>query len=156
MNKTAEQNFRLRDLLLGIIIFGIVGLIAELLLQEHTESWQQWIPLLLLGLGLATSALVYLRPSSGALNAFRALMLMFIAAGALGVYLHFAGNVEFEIERTPELGGFSLIWKSLKGATPALAPGALAQLGLLGLLYGYRHPAGRNGSIGSTSQREIQ
>jgi hypothetical protein len=155
MNKTVEQNFRFRDLLLGIIVFGILGLVAELLLQEHTESWQQWIPLVLLGLGLATSGLVYLRPSSGALNAFRALMVMFVLAGALGVYLHFAGNVEFEIERTPELSGLPLIWKSLKGATPALAPGALAQLGLLGLLYGYRHPAGRNGLNGSMSQREI-
>ena len=156
MKQTAEQNSGLRGLLLAVIVFGTAGLIAELVLQEHTESWQQWIPLVLLGLGLATSALVYLRPSRGTLTAFRALMVMFLAAGALGIYLHFAGNVEFEVERTPELAGLPLVWKALKGATPALAPGALAQLGLLGLLYGYRHPAGRTGSIGSTSQREIQ
>ncbi len=30
--------------------------------------------------------------------------------------------------------GLVLLWRSLRGATPALAPGALAQLGLLGLI----------------------
>ena len=68
-------------------------------------------------------------------------MAAFLGAGLLGVYLHFAGNVEFAIERTPELRGFALVWKALRGATPALAPGALAQLGLLGLIYTYTHPS---------------
>jgi hypothetical protein len=31
--------------------------------------------------------------------------------------------------------------ETLRGAIPALAPGAMAQLGLLGLLVSYRHPA---------------
>jgi hypothetical protein len=154
MNARGEQRFSIRDLLLGVIVVGMLGLIAELLLQEHTESWQQWIPLMSLGLGLAASCVVFLRPSRETLSMFRALMGVFLAAGLLGIYLHYAGNVEFEIERTPELGGLSLLWKALKGATPALAPGALAQLGLLGLVYGYRHPAGRNASNGSLSQRE--
>ena len=68
-------------------------------------------------------------------------MTSFLAAGLLGIYLHYAGNAEFEIERTPELSGLRLLWKALRGATPALAPGALAQLGLLGFIYTYRHPS---------------
>jgi hypothetical protein len=68
-------------------------------------------------------------------------MLAFLVVGALGVYLHVSGNVEFALERDPSLTGTGLLWKALRGATPALAPGALAQIGLLGLLYTYRHPA---------------
>ncbi len=37
--------------------------------------------------------------------------------------------------------GFALLWAALHGATPALAPGALAHLGLIGLATTYRHPA---------------
>jgi hypothetical protein len=67
-------------------------------------------------------------------------MSIFLVVGALGIYLHFRGNVDFVRERYPSLGGTTLIWKALRGATPALAPGALAQLGLLGLIFTYRHP----------------
>lgn len=140
------QRFSLRDLVLAIILVGTLGLIAELLLQEHTESWQQWIPLVLLGFGLAATALVQLRAGRGSLRIFSVVMVAFLAAGALGVYLHLAGNMEFIVERTPELGGLALAWETLRGATPALAPGALAQLGLMGLAYAYRHPAWNNRS----------
>ena len=139
MNPDAGR-FSLRDLLLVIIAIGTIGLIAELLLQEHIESWQQWIPVALLGLGLAATAAVRIRPSSASVKTFQALMLAYLGAGLLGVYFHYAGNVEFALERTPELSGLSLIWKALRGATPALAPGAMVQLGLLGLAWAYRHP----------------
>ena len=32
----------------------------------------------------------------------------------------------------PALHGLDLFWSALRGATPALAPGAMAQLGLIG------------------------
>jgi len=72
-----------------------------------------------------------------------------LVVGALGIYFHLRGNVEFALERDPSLTGAGLIWKALRGATPALAPGALAQLGLLGLLFSYKHPAfaGRSTSV---------
>lgn len=133
----------LRDLVLAVIVTGTVGLIMELLLQDHIESWQQWIPVVLLGLGLAASASVRFRPTSGTVRTFQLLMILFLAGGLLGVYMHVAGNIEFALERTPELGGVDLVWNALRGATPALAPGALAQLGLLGLVYTYRHPVTR-------------
>jgi hypothetical protein len=68
-------------------------------------------------------------------------MLLFLIVGILGVFLHLRGNVEFALERDPSLSGLKLVWKALRGATPALAPGALTQLGLLGLVFTYRHPA---------------
>ncbi len=136
-----RERLELRDLIFVIILIGTLGLIAELLLQEHIETWQQWIPLVLLGLGLAATAQVRLAPGKRGLMMFHVIMFGYLVAGAVGVYLHLAGNAEFAIERTPELGGLALFWEALRGATPALAPGALAQLGLLGLAYTFRNPA---------------
>lgn len=131
----------LRQLLLAVILLGIVGLQVELALLRHAESLTQWIPHAALMVGLLSTLAVYVRPAPSTLRAFQVVMLIFLIVGAWGVYLHLSGNVEFALERNPSLSGTALIWKALRGATPALAPGALAQLGLLGLLYGYRHPA---------------
>ena len=131
----------LRQLILALVFFGIVGLEIELALLRHAESFSQLIPHFCLIIGLIATALVYFRPRRGMLKAFQALMVLYLLIGLLGVYLHYRGNVEFALERYPTLSGLKLMWKALRGATPALAPGALAQLGLLGLLYTYRHPA---------------
>jgi hypothetical protein len=131
----------LRRILLAIYFVGALGLGAELFLLEHFEDVWQWVPLVLLGAGVLAGLAVALRPGRALVLAFRALMVLFVAAGAVGAYLHLRGNVEFELESDPALRGAALIWESLKGATPALAPGALAQLGLVGLALAYRHPA---------------
>jgi hypothetical protein len=130
-----------RQLLLALVVIGIVGLEVELALLRHAESFSQWIPHVTLFTGLLTSVSVYFRPGPRTLRVFQAMMIVFLVVGALGVYFHLHGNVEFALERDPSLSGVRLLWKALRGASPALAPGALAQLGLLGLLYSYKHPA---------------
>jgi hypothetical protein len=129
------------QLLLALVVIGIVGLEVELALLRHAESFSQWIPHVTLFIGLLTTAAIYFRPGARTLKAFQVMMIVFLLVGALGVYFHLHGNVEFAQERDPSLSGVRLLWKALRGASPALAPGALAQLGLLGLLYGYKHPA---------------
>jgi len=131
----------LRPLLLALVAIGAAGLEVELLLLEHFESVLQWTPLVLLGGVPVAAALVWRRPSSSTVRFFQAVMLLCVAAGVVGVFLHYRGNVEFELERESSLRGAKLFWESIRGATPALAPGAMAQLGLLGLVYSYRHPA---------------
>jgi len=135
------MNLSLRQLVLALVFVGIVGLEVELALLRHAESFSQWIPHIVLLIGLVGTVLVYLRPAHATLRVFQTLMWMFVVIGLLGVFFHLKGNVEFALERDPSLGGARLIWKVLHGATPALAPGALSQLGLLGLVYAYRHPA---------------
>jgi hypothetical protein len=135
------MNLSLRQLVLALVFIGIVGLEIELALLRHAESFSQWIPHIVLITGLISTVAVALRPRVATLRAFQAMMWIFIAVGLLGLYFHYKGNVEFALERYPSLGGFRLVWKALRGATPALAPGALTQLGLLGLIYSYRHPA---------------
>ena len=130
-----------RRILLALVALTALGLTAELVLMEHTESFWQWVPFGVLAAGLASVAVVARRPTARAVRALQGMMALFIVTGALGVLLHYPGNVEFELERDPSARGLHLLWRSLTGATPALAPGALAQLGLLGLVYTFRHPA---------------
>jgi hypothetical protein len=131
----------LRQILLLLVLVGVAGLIAELLLLGHTESFNQWIPLIVLIVGTFSTLAVMFRPGYRSIRLFQWVMASFVMAGILGLYLHYRGNVEFALERYPDAGGLSLVWKALRGATPTLAPGALAQIGLVGLIYTYRHPA---------------
>jgi uncharacterized membrane protein AbrB (regulator of aidB expression) len=140
----------LRQVLLLLVLVGNAGLVAELLLLGHTESLSQWIPLIVLAIGTVGTLVVMFRPGYRAIRLFQWIMASFLIAGILGLYLHYRGNVEFALERYPDAGGLDLMWKALRGATPTLAPGALAQLGLLGLVYTYRHPILRGRVTGDT------
>ena len=142
----AELLSTIRRILLALVVLGIVGLTLELLLLEHTESPTQLIPFVVLGAGFIGSAVVGLRPSPRGFRLFQLVMLLFVGAGLLGLYLHLRGNVEFERETDPSARGLDLIWRSLRGGVPLLAPAAMAQLGLLGLVFAYRHPVLRSGA----------
>ncbi len=131
----------LRSLLLAVLLFGVLGTLAELYLLEHYEDWWQLVPLLLLGVAAPVIARCWAIPSAATLRALQGLMLLLVIVGALGVYQHYSGNAEFELEMYPSRAGFELFWESLKGATPALAPASLSWLGLIGLAYSFRHPA---------------
>ena len=144
------MNLSLRQLVFVLVFIGIVGLEIELALLRHAESFSQWIPHIVLLIGLLATVIVFLRPSATILRVFQAIMWMFVVTGMLGLYFHFKGNFEFATERDASLSGFRLLWKVLRGATPAFAPGAMSQLGLLGLIYTYKHPMlGRSTDIAS-------
>ena len=135
----------LRQGLLLIFVLGCVGLGVELLLLGHFQEWRQQVPLALLVLGLILSVvrLGYKRPV--VLRLFRLTMLAFVLGGFAGFWFHINGNMEFELEMNSRLTGWDLVSGTASGALPVLAPGALIQLGLIGLLYTYGHPGLRAG-----------
>lgn len=143
---TSDVVARLRRILLALVLLSIVGLLLELILLEHYDSAWQWTPLVLLGAALVSTAIVALRPGRRTILFFEGMMILCFVAGLLGLYLHYRGNVEFELERDSSLHGWALFWEAIRGATPALAPAAMAQLGLLGLAFAYRHPLLRRSS----------
>ena len=131
-----------RRILLAILVLGIVGISVELWLLAHTEDIYQLVPLILAVLGIVTAAGVVMRPSTGAVRLFQAVMALFLLSGVIGMWLHFQVNMEFQLEMDPALTGMALLRKSILAKTPpALAPGAMIQLGLIGLAYTFRHPA---------------
>lgn len=137
----ALQLAALRRILLALVGLGALGLLAELLLLEHTEGWRMLVPVVLLGALLALAGALAARPTRGAVLALRAAAVLSVAAGLLGTWFHLSGNLEFEREMDAALAGAALLREAMHGATPVLAPGALAQLGLLALAVTFRHPA---------------
>ena len=137
----ADPTIRMiRGFLLGLFVIGLVGTGVELLLLEHTEGFWQMVPLGLMGLGGAVLAWYAATGGSTSLRLFRGAMGAFVVSGVVGLWLHYQGNAEFELEMYPSLEGAGLFWEVIRGATPTLAPGTMLELGLLGLAYTYRHP----------------
>ncbi len=130
-----------RRLALYLLLLGIVGVAVELLLLEHFEDVWQWTPITLLGVGFALGSGVAFWPSRVGVRGLQMIMLMYVLSAGLGIFFHLRSNIEFELELRPSMAGTELIMETLKGAMPALAPGAMAQLGLLGLLACFRHPS---------------
>jgi hypothetical protein len=124
-----------------LFLFGVAGVGLELVLLGHYEDPAQWTPLALLGLGFVSGTLALLRPSRPVVRLYRWVAGAFVIAAAVGIYFHLKANVEFELELRPSMAGLELAIESLRGAMPALAPGAMAQLGLLGLLTTFKHPS---------------
>lgn len=135
---------RLRTFLLALVVFGMVGTGADLLLLGHYEDALQLPPLVLIGVGLAVAIWAWMRSSVAAVMAMRVTMLLFLVTGAAGVVLHYEGNSEFQREMDPSLGGWPLFAKVMQAkAPPALAPASMMQIGLLGLLYTLGAPSRR-------------
>lgn len=135
----------LSRLLLAIFFFGAIGVGVELLLIEHFEDFQQLIPLGLIVVSLAAAAWYASAPGAASLRAFRVVMATMAASGVLGQYLHLRGNMEFETERDPAIAGFRLFRESMMGATPAMAPGTMVLLALIG--YAYSVSRNRDGAV---------
>lgn len=132
--KSAGPLVALRRVLVALFIFGAVGLLAELALLEHWGELRQWGPMVVLAASIPLAVLTLARPHRHTLLALRAGMLVMIGAGLLGLWFHLEGNLAFERELYPTHDVLPLLVEAFKGATPTLAPGALIQLGLLGLL----------------------
>lgn len=131
-----------RRILLAILLVGLAGITVELLLLNHVEDFYQLIPVVLSVVAALTAALAALRPSPRTVRLFQGVMALLLLSGAVGVVLHFQVTMEFQLEMDPTLAGMALFKKAIVAkAPPALAPGAMTQLGLIGLAYTFRHPA---------------
>lgn len=142
MERHAATLESLRRYLFLILLLSLAGTAGELLLIGHDEDLWQWVPLVLIPLTLILLAWMMAAPSTASLRAWQGMMVLLIASGLLGLGLHWKGKMEFKQETDPSLRGLKLFWASLESQTPpALAPGVMIPLGLLGLACAYRHPA---------------
>lgn len=133
---------RIRALLLAVLVLGMCGSIAELLLLGHYEDAAQFVPLVLILLALAFVVWHLIRPTPRTLFMLQIIMILFLFAGAAGVAFHFQGAAGFQRDIDPSQPPWELLKKVMRAQTPpVLAPGMMIQLGLIGLIYTYRHPA---------------
>ena len=132
----------MRPLILALLFVGLFGMGAELLLLQHTRSAWELIPLVLMGLALLILTWHVIVQHRASVRGIQAIMGLFLIAGVAGIALHYQSSMEFKLETNPALSGWPLFWAVMTAKTPpALAPGTMIQLGLLGLVYTYRHPS---------------
>jgi hypothetical protein len=122
----------------AVLTLGMAGLLAELALIAHYEDATQWIPLALLATGLVVLGADLVLARGWTQLLMQLTMVLLVAAGLLGIYFHFQGSREFQIEMDPQMRGTTLVWHVLRAKSPpTLAPGSMVQLGILGLGYAY-------------------
>ena len=118
----------------GVLVLALIGTGAELGLLGHYEDPWQWTPIVVLSLCLSLTLIHFFAPGPLTRKLLRISMLLFIVSGVIGLYLHLKGNFEFELEMYKNLSNFSLLWRAMRGALPALAPSSMIYIGLLGLI----------------------
>ena len=129
LDQPAVRNERvelLRRWLFWVLVIGLSGTAAELLLLQHYEDPWQVVPLVLIALAIAALARHRRRGDSWSLRTLQVLMALCLAAGVLGVALHFDGAAEFQREIDPGIGSWDLVKKGMRAkAPPVLAPGVM-------------------------------
>ena len=132
----------IRRCLLAVLALGLAGTGIELVLLEHYETAAQFVPLVSVALALAVLIWHRVKGDRPSVRALQATMTLFLIAGAAGVGFHLRGAAEFQLEIDPSQSRWEIIKKVMRSkAPPVLAPGLMVQLGLVGLVYAYRHPA---------------
>ena len=124
----------IRRALLTLFAAASLGTGVELILLGHTEQGWQWVPVVLTFAGTLVAAAFGLIRGPIGRRAFQATMILFVMSGAIGLALHYQGNVEFALEMEPGARGWTLMKEALTGATPALAPGTMMLLGAIGFI----------------------
>jgi hypothetical protein len=135
-----------RASLLGILLFGVVGMIVELVFLKHTEGVLEILPIGLMGAALLVVIWDALRRSTASRAILMAAMVGFIVTGLAGVWVHYDANLGFERESNPGATAEEVYRKAVTGATPTLAPGAMVELGLVGVLFALLQPTSEAGA----------
>jgi hypothetical protein len=129
--------------LLALFSFGSWHAGGAHALGHYEDQWQ-FVPLFVLSVALVSAALQAFAAGRTSLRMLQTVAVVMMAAGVAGIILHYRGNLEFQLETNPDLSGWSLFTRIVHAKVPpALAPGVMAQLGLLGLIYCFRHPLSR-------------
>jgi len=129
---------RLRLWVLGVLVLGLIGTVTELILLEHYEQALQFVPLVLIVLGVVVLVWHAISKDTASLRALQIVMGLFVLAGFAGMAAHFNGSAEYQLELNPDMTTQELLEKILHAkAPPLLAPGMMMQMGLLGLAYAF-------------------
>ena len=128
-------------MLLLILVLGMSATLVDLLLLSHHEDTAQLIPIGLLAAAILIAIVHGIRPTGLNVRALQGAMLSVLVAGVAGVGFHLNGAAGFQLEIDPSQTWWQVARKAVRAQSPpVLAPGAMLQLGLIGLVYTFRHP----------------
>jgi hypothetical protein len=131
----------IRTILLISSVISLIGTGVELVLINHLNPILQMIPVFLIVLGLGSIVWYGISRTGKSMRVFQGTMALCVISGLLGIFLHIAFSASDASKKDNTLHGAALFRAAMTGTAPPLAPGAMIQLGLIGLAYTYRHPA---------------
>ena len=129
------NRFKAGKLIVVALLFMMVGTATELYLLDHYEDTLQLIPLLCIGASLVSLFILFFHSVKWTIGLYKLVLVLTALSGVYGTYLHLQANYEFELEMKPSAKGWDLFMESLSGALPALAPGSMIVLALIGYSY---------------------
>ena len=130
-----------RLLILAAIAAALIVTEAEFLFVGHTGSNNgQVIAAVLVSLGriMVTCHAIFRNTSSVVVLRFT--MYLFLIFGVDGLFTHYHWAVQSALKSQPALVGRHLLYATLSGKIPLLAPAMLIEIGVLGLIYTFQHP----------------
>lgn len=115
---------RLYNFFVGFGIFVFIGTLVEISALHHTREALQFIPFVLLPLGIILGIILLLKPGK-ALRQVALIGMWIIAVGGLGgMLVHVSGNLE-EVFRGGGSSLLQILQDAIGGRNPLLAPGTL-------------------------------
>lgn len=113
-----------------IFLIMVFGMLADLLLIDHFESFWQFVPVIFL---LVTGLGHFIMLKGKGIGLFRLWMYLGMLSGGVGIFMHVRNNYEFAIELHSSLKGWDLVTEVATGAIPVVSPGFLIPISMLGL-----------------------
>ncbi|TDQ33363.1 hypothetical protein [Zeaxanthinibacter enoshimensis] len=133
--KIISTKFATRQVIVAALLFMMVGTGLELVLIDHYEDLLQLIPLVCIALAMVLVLVLLFYRTRFTIGFFKLVLGVSALSGLYGTFLHLQANYEFEQEMQPTADDWHLLVESLSGALPALAPGSMIVLALLGYSY---------------------
>ena len=130
-----SSRFGIRRVILVALLFMLAGTGLELYLLDHYEDTLQLIPIIFIGASVLTLIILFYRRTKLTTGIYKLVLGLTALSGVYGAVLHLQANYEFEVEMKPSAKGWDLFVESLSGALPALAPGSMIVLALIGYSY---------------------
>ena len=103
-----------------------LGTAADLALMGHYGSLPQYLPFALCGLGVAAAGVGSSKPAKNGRRFIWGVIGVMTLGAIFGLWEHIEHNYLFEAEIRPNAVLTELIREAVQGASPVLAPGALA------------------------------
>ena len=133
--KNNTERYSLNQVIIVALLFMMFGTGLELFLLDHYEDILQLIPILCIAISITMVFILFFKRTGLTMGVFKLVMFLTALSGFYGTFLHLRANYEFELEMKPGAKGWDLFSESLSGALPALAPGSMIALALIGYSY---------------------
>jgi len=147
----------LRKFVLWLAAASAAGTAVELAMLRHWRGLDQLIPWAMLGIASVAIALVMRRPTRGVLKAARIVGTVVALTALVGVYEHVAANYHDGARSRATAAAWATMSEPARwlaavdgsaGQAPPVAPGVLAQVGVLLFFATVGHPA-RERAVGT-------